>query len=119
MAIINVLFLLPVIESTVLHFCALVLAGGVLFFASKTASVTLAWDPPRDKGIAGYRIYYSDITNRKSAKAQSLNVGRSTRFVVPKLVVGHTYVFSVTALNERGKESLPSDTVKYVVRAQN
>ena len=100
-------------------FCALVLAGGVLFLANKTASVTLAWDPPRDKGIVGYRVYYSDITNRKSAKAQSLNVGRTTRSVVPNLIVGHTYVFSVTALNERGKESLPSNLVKYVVPKQN
>src|SRR5689334_8004478 len=102
-----------------LRFCTVLLGAGVLFFGSKTASVTLAWEPAREKGIVGYRVYYSDITNRKSAKAQSVTVRGSTRLVVPDLVIGHTYFFSVTAFNERGKESLPSNVVKYVVLPQN
>ena len=94
---------------------ALFLAG-LLLAGKQTASVTLVWDPPRDKSILEYRVYYTDITNERSQKAQLLNVGRTTRWIVPKLIVGHTYSFFVTAINAAGKESLPSNVVKYVVR---
>ena len=100
------------------RFGALLLAG-LLFLGKQTASVTLVWDPPRDKGIVGYRVYYTDITNGRSRKAESLNVGRTTRSVVPKLIVGHTYSFFVTSSNAAGRESLPSNVVKYVVQLKN
>ena len=102
----------------VVRFGALLLAG-LLFLGKQTASVTLVWDPPRDNGIVGYRLYYTDITNERSQKAESLKVGRTTRWVVPKLIVGHTYSFFVTAINAAGRESLPSNVVKYVVRLKN
>jgi hypothetical protein len=39
--------------------------SGLLLFGHKTASVTLAWHPARDKEIVGYRIYYTDITGTR------------------------------------------------------
>jgi Fibronectin type III domain len=90
------------------------LLAGLLLFGHKTASVTLTWDPARDKGIVGYRIYYTDITRHKAAKAKVLEVGLTTRTVVPNLVAGHTYSFVVTAVNSSGRESSPSNLVKYV-----
>ncbi len=92
--------------------------SGLLLFGHKTASVTLAWDPVRDKGIVRYRIYYADMTGHKAAKAKSLDVGLTTRTVVPNLVVGHTYYFAITAVNSTGRESPPSNLVKYVVVSQ-
>ena len=89
--------------------------AGLSLFGHKTASITLAWDASRDKGVLRYRIYYSDITEHKAAKAKSLDVGLTTRAVVPNLVVGHTYYFTVTAINSAGRESLPSNQVKTVV----
>jgi Fibronectin type III domain len=90
---------------------------GLSLFGHKTGSVTLAWDAPRGKQVIRYRVYYADITGHKAAKAKSLDVGLTTRAVVPNLVVGHTYYFTVTAFNSKGRESLPSNLVKYVVRA--
>jgi len=87
---------------------------GFLLFGHKSASVTLAWDPVRDKGIVRYRIYYTDITGHRAIKARALDVGLTTRAVVPNLVAGHTYDFVVTAVNSAGRESLPSNMVKYV-----
>ena len=92
--------------------------SGLLLFGHKTASVTLAWDPVRDKRIVRYRIYYTDITGHKAARAKSLDVGLTPRAVVPNLVVGHTYYFAVTAVNSTGRESPPSNLVKYVVVSQ-
>ena len=89
--------------------------SGLLLFGHKTASITLAWDASRDKGVVRYRIYYSDITEHKAAKAKPLDVGLTTRAVVPNLVVGHTYYFTVTAINSAGRESLPSNQVKTIV----
>lgn len=85
-----------------------------MLFGHKPASVTLAWDPARDKRIVRYRIYYTDITGHKPAKAKVLEVGLTTRAEVPNLVAGHTYNFVATAVNASGRESLPSNLVKYV-----
>ena len=68
----------------------------------------------RDKEIVRYRIYYTDITGHKALKARVLDVGLTTRAVVPNLVAGHTYNFVLTAVNSAGRESLPSNMVKYV-----
>jgi chitinase len=91
------------------------LLSGLLLFAHKTASVTLTWDPVRGKEIVGYRIYYTDITGQKAAKAKSLNVGLITHVGVPNLLAGHTYYFAVTAVNSSGRESLPSNLVTHVI----
>jgi predicted phage tail protein len=88
--------------------------SGLLLFGHRTASVTLAWDPARDKEIVGYRIYYTDITGHKAAKAKSLDVGLTTHAGIPNLVAGHTYYFAVRAINSSGRESLPSNLLKYV-----
>ena len=93
--------------------------AGLLLFGHKTASVTLAWDPPRDKGIVGYRVYYTDITGHKAAKAKSFDVGLTAHAGIRNLLAGHTYYFAVTALNSSGRESSPSNLVKYTVVSHN
>ena len=93
----------------------LVFISGLLLLGHKTASVTLVWDPVCEPGIVGYRVYYTDMTGHRAAKAKSLDVVLATRAVVPKLIVGHTYYFAVTAIDSKGRESAPSALVKYVV----
>jgi hypothetical protein len=84
------------------------------FFGPQRTSVTLSWNPSLDKRVASYRIYYADVTKKKAAKAQSLDIGRTTHATVPNLVVGHTYYFVVRAVNSAGRESEPSNLVKYI-----
>lgn len=89
--------------------------AGILLFGHKTASVTLTWDPSRDKRIVRYRVYYADITGHKAARAKSLDVGMKTRAVISNLSAGHIYYFTVTALDSAGRESSPSNVVRYVI----
>ena len=100
-------------RSPVLAFIFLPLSIFPLFGPQRT-SVTLRWDPSRDKRVVSYRIYYADVTRKKAAKAQSLDIGRTTHATIPNLVAGHTYYFVVSALNSAGRESDPSNLVKYV-----
>ena len=88
------------------------------FFGPKRVTATLSWDPSPDKRVINYRIYYSDVTRTKAAKAQSIDVGRTTHVTVPNLVAGHTYYFVVRAVDSMGRESDPSNQVKYVARPQ-
>ena len=83
-------------------------------FGLQRTSVTLRWDPSPDKHVISYRIYYADVTRKKAAKAKSLDIGRTTHATIPNLVAGHTYYFVVRALNSAGRESEPSNLVKYV-----
>jgi predicted phage tail protein len=86
----------------------------LLIFGPPRVSVTLAWNAPRKPSVVHYRIYYSDMTRAKAAKAKWIDVGQATQASVPNLIPGHTYYFIVTALNSAGRESLPSNLVKYV-----
>jgi hypothetical protein len=76
--------------------------------------VTLTWDPSPDKDVAGYRVYYADMTGRKAGKAKSLDVVRTTRVSAWNLIAGHLYYISLTALNSAGRESTPSNLVTFV-----
>ena len=100
-------------RSPVLLFIFLPLSIFPLFGPQRT-SVTLRWDPSPDKHVISYRLYYADVTRKKAAKAKSLDIGRTTHATIPNLVAGHTYYFVVRALNSAGRESEPSNLVKYV-----
>jgi predicted phage tail protein len=84
------------------------------FFGPRRTNATLSWDPSPDKRVVNYRIYYTDMTKTKAAKAKSIDVGRTTQATVSNLVAGHTYYFVVRALDQAGRESEPSNLVKYV-----
>jgi predicted phage tail protein len=84
------------------------------FFGPRRTNATLSWDPSPDKRVVNYRIYYTDMTKTKAGKAKSIDVGRTTQATVSNLVAGHTYYFVVRALDQAGRESEPSNLVKYV-----
>jgi fibronectin type 3 domain-containing protein len=98
-----------------LIFCVLLPLLTLPVFGPKRTSVILAWDAPPKKHIVHYRIYYSDMTKAKAAKAKWIDVGAETQASVPNLIAGHTYYFVVTAFNSAGRESQPSTLVKHVV----
>ena len=62
--------------------------------AQTASSVTLAWDPSPDSGVAGYAVKYG--TTRGSYTAR-LDVGLQTTATVTTLQQGLTYFFVATA----------------------
>ena len=76
------------------------------------ASVTLAWDPSPDSDVAGYNLSYGPSTHNYT---NVVDVGDNTSFSLFGLVIGATYFMAVTAYNNLGVESPPSDEVVYTV----
>jgi fibronectin type 3 domain-containing protein len=91
----------------------------LFLFGSPRISVSLRWERPRKTNINHYRIYYADMTKATAAKAKWIDVGQATEASVPNLIADHTYYFVVTAFNSAGRESQPSNLVKYVASSSN
>ncbi len=77
-------------------------------------SVTLAWDPSSDPNLAGFKVHFRAIAG---SPRQSLNVGKTTTTKVSNLSDGTTYYFTVTAYDNWGHESGPSNEVSYKTAA--
>jgi hypothetical protein len=85
-----------------------------LFFALSplcpaAQSVTLSWDANSEPDIAGYRVHY----RTSSGDSNVIDAGNTTRFTVPNLADGITYLFTVTAYNDASLESQPSNEVSH------
>ncbi len=82
--------------------------------------VTLSWSPPTENedgspltDLAGYRIYYRDITGEHSESLQLDNPGLST-IVIEGLDAG-TWEFTMTSVNATGIESGRSNSITRTV----
>jgi len=73
---------------------------------------SLEWDANTEPDIKGYRLYYGPASGNYT---RSLDAGKNTTADVPELVTGFTYYFIVTAYNEAGLESPPSNEVVFTV----
>jgi len=78
--------------------------------------VTLAWDPNRESDLAGYRIYYGEMSGEYAFEQ---DVGSRTEHTVNYLGEGKTYYFAVTAYNLDGFESDYSREVAYTVPVES
>ncbi len=78
--------------------------------ASTALSVTLAWDASPDATVAGYNVHYGTASGHYTT---ALNVGKQTTAQVSGLQAGQTYFFVVTAYDNTGLESDPSNEVSY------
>jgi ABC-type Fe3+-siderophore transport system permease subunit len=79
--------------------------GLLCFFLSSNAyasSVTLAWDPSSDLGVAGYFVYVGTASGSYSVQ---LDAGNYTTATVSALVAGYTYYFAVMSYDMYGDES--------------
>jgi hypothetical protein len=77
----------------------------------KAADVTLAWDANTESDLAGYKIYYGNITGSYNT---SINVGNVTTYRITGLLSNSTYYFVATAYNTSNLESAYSNEVSTV-----
>jgi Fibronectin type III domain. len=88
-----------------------------LFLSSNAlaSSVTVAWDPSSDLGVAGYFVYVGTTSGSYSVK---LNAGNYTTATVSDLFPGYTYYFAATSYDVYGDESsFSSPEVSAVISA--
>ena len=83
-------------------------------------SVTLAWDPPDDDSIIGYRILSVESADRFSVLVNSTN-STAASHTVEGLTPSTAYAFAVVALNEHGgsNQSSPVDISTAVAPSPN
>lgn len=74
---------------------------------SGETSISMSWEPSPDKDIVGYNVYR---TRRYEGKGEKLNkeLIAGTSFTDENVQVDLNYFYSITAVNKRGYESLPS-----------
>jgi len=99
-------------SATPQFFGLLVMAGCLEALAAAgtpaPTSVTLAWERNPEPGVAGYKIYWGEVSRQYT---QVLDVDDTPSAVLNHLEAGKTYHFAVTAYNEALQESVFSQEV--------
>ena len=75
-------------------------------------TVSIAWDPDPDPGVAGYAVY---VGNTPGTFFERVDVGAATMATLPGFQEGQTNYFSVAAYNRAGVEGARSGELAYVV----
>ena len=83
---------------------------GELPSGNATAELTWQANPAAD-GVVGYKLYYGSASGSYPAK---LDAGNSTSATITGLAESTTYFVVLTAYNEDGLESLPSEEFQFV-----
>ncbi len=89
------------------------LFAGLGNFSLRAVNVTLAWDPVPGTGVAGYNVYYGQISRGYSSVAATA----ATAATVSNLQAGVTYYFAVTTRSTTGLESDYSTEISYTPAA--
>jgi dockerin type I repeat protein/fibronectin type III domain protein len=71
--------------------------------------VNLTWDANTESDLAGYRIHIG--TSSRNYSLLTKDVGNVTAYSITTLVANTTYYFVVTAYDNAGNESLPSNEI--------
>lgn len=74
-------------------------------------TVTLSWNPSSSENVTGYRVHYGQQSGNYP---NSIDVGNQLTAEVANLIDGTTYYFAVTAYNNAGEESEPSEEFHYM-----
>lgn len=112
------MFFSPVVSRTKYFVFNLILCSVLWFWSQAVAgasqSVTLAWNPSIDPGIAGYKIYYGTASHNYSSV---VTVGITNSVTITGLTAGTTYYFAATSYDQAGVESDLSNEASYAVPA--
>ena len=83
-------------------------------------TVDLSWEPVMESRLAGYRVYRREMDGDTPGAWGRLDAElvRVAAYRDLTVAAGHTYAYRVTAVNEAGNESGPSDEVTETAPAQ-
>ena len=81
---------------------------------SAGGAIDLSWTPDSDPDLAAYHIYRRDLQGGLPAR-QTASVGVETSFRDAAVEAGHTYAYSVSAVDQNGNESNRSPEVNETV----
>jgi hypothetical protein len=90
---------------------AVVVVFGSPLSSLAAKNIVLTWNPSAQTNIVGYSVYYGMASHHYTEKISLA----SSKAVISDLVENKTYYFAVTASNDLGLESNPSDEVIYTV----
>ena len=91
-------------------FVVAVLALSALPAWAQGPSITLAWDPPLEGAVAGYRVY---VGTRSGVYSESYDVGSATLFTYDNATAGRRYYFAVSAYDASGNRSGYSNEIAF------
>jgi hypothetical protein len=74
-------------------------------------AIDLSWLPNRESDLAGYRVYRRDVGVNASAQRVA-SLGMETSYRDNSVQPGHTYAYSVSAIDQNANESKPSAEVE-------
>ena len=87
------------------------LGMGLLLAAPlKACTVEVSWNANTESDLTGYKVYYG---TEPGVYYTSFDVGNVTEYEVSGLTIGTTYYFVVTAYDDNGNESDPSEEVPF------
>jgi hypothetical protein len=88
--------------------------------AAQKPTVDLSWEPVMESRLAGYRVYRREMDGDAPGAWGRLDVElvRVAAYRDLTVAAGHKYAYRVTAVNEAGNESGPSDEVTETAPAQ-
>ena len=92
----------------------ILLGAPVRAFTQTCQSLSLAWNASPDSSVTGYRLHYGFS---RSNYTGTVDAGNNTSAILTNLVAGSTYYFVVTAYNNLGAESSPSNETTATAQA--
>jgi fibronectin type 3 domain-containing protein len=101
----------PIEVTTTDHFPPAVPQGLVAVADAAAGAIDLSWTPDSDSDLAAYHIYRREVQGGLPAlQISSLNV--ETSFRDTGVQPGHTYAYSLSAIDQNGNESQRSPEVE-------
>jgi hypothetical protein len=80
-----------------------------------TVSVTIAWNSNGEPDLAGYKVYQGTASGQYGAPIAVLS-SMTTRHAVSGLEQGRTYFLTITAFDQSGNESPPSNEIMFTIQ---
>ncbi len=98
-------------RSSFFYFLAILMVF-VFIATAFPGALFVSWDANTETDLAGYKIYYG---TQSATYNSSVDVGNTTSYILDNLVEGQTYYIVLTAYDQSGNESVPSNEVSAVV----